>query len=117
MTEVFCQKLNQRANSAAFLHPVIRYFDEENAEQNFHFGDSLLGRWDLNHAAGGAVASYHYDFQKWLNEVVGLDFNIPDLAENSKKFRLFSGKLDGCICPSEYFGHSLFFSKNYFEAN
>ncbi|MBI1319466.1 MAG: SidA/IucD/PvdA family monooxygenase [Candidatus Hydrogenedens sp.] len=65
---------------AAFLHPVIRhYFGGE--MQEFHFGDSLLARWDRPHGEGGAVMSYHYEFQKWLESMLGLDFELPDPIE------------------------------------
>lgn len=55
---------------AAFLHPVIRY-RRGTARDEFHFGDSLLARWDRPHGAGGAVMSYHLDFQRWMCGKVG----------------------------------------------
>lgn len=51
---------------AVFLHPVIRHYYKGEMEE-FHFGDSLLGRWDMPHASGGAVGSYHQAFYKWLS--------------------------------------------------
>ena len=65
---------------AAFLHPVIRHHYQGNV-QEFHFGDSLLARWDLPHGDGGAVVSYHLDFQKWIKKVIGLDIDIPKAIE------------------------------------
>ncbi|MFT4927547.1 MAG: hypothetical protein ACI8WB_003658 [Phenylobacterium sp.] len=65
---------------AAFLHPVIRHHYDGKIEE-FHFGDSLLGRWDMPHGKGGAVVSYHLDFQKWVKEMVGLDIMIPEGVE------------------------------------
>jgi thioredoxin reductase len=65
---------------AAFLHPVIRHHYQGNVEE-FHFGDSLLARWDLPHGDGGAVVSYHLDFQKWIKKVIGLDIDIPKAIE------------------------------------
>jgi len=64
---------------AVFLHPVIRYLHPE-GEDEFHFGDSLLGRWDRPHAAGGAVMSYHADFVTWLEQKLGapLGVTIPE---------------------------------------
>jgi hypothetical protein len=56
---------------AAFLHPVIRHYHQGEASE-FHFGDSLLGRWDRPHHEGGAVASYHRDFVSWLEEKLGI---------------------------------------------
>lgn len=56
--------------NAVFLHPVIRhYFNGKESE--FHFGDSLLGRWDMPHQHGGAVMSYHIEFLKWLESTTG----------------------------------------------
>lgn len=68
--------------NSAFLHPVVRYYYQGNCEA-FHFGDSLLGRWDMPHAEGGAIASYHTEFYNWLANI----FNIPskdvsNLGEN-----------------------------------
>lgn len=62
---------------AAFLHPVIRHMHQGMTEA-FHFGDSLLARWDRPHGSGGAVMSYHYTFQKWVEEKLGLELNLPD---------------------------------------
>jgi thioredoxin reductase len=60
---------------AAFLHPVIRYF-HGGVEEQFHFGDSLLGRWDRPHERGGAVTSYHAAFQRWIAERLGLELAV-----------------------------------------
>lgn len=65
---------------AAFLHPVIRHYYDGKMEE-FHFGDSLLARWDLPHGDGGAVVSYHLDFQKWIKKMIGLDIDIPQGVE------------------------------------
>lgn len=56
---------------AAFLHPVIRYRRGADTDE-FHFGDSLLVRWDRPHGAGGAVMSYHLDFERWVCGKVGI---------------------------------------------
>ncbi|MFD9889705.1 NAD(P)-binding domain-containing protein [Amycolatopsis sp. NPDC059027] len=55
----------------AFLHPVIRY-RRGTARDEFHFGDSLLARWDRPHGHGGAVVSYHLDFQRWMCGKLGI---------------------------------------------
>ena len=65
---------------AAFLHPVIRHI-HNGEETEFHFGDSLLARWDRPHGDGGAVMSYHYLFQKWLETQLGIDLNLPEPVE------------------------------------
>ncbi len=57
---------------AAFLHPVIRYL-HNGGEDEFHFGDSLLGRWDMPHSEGGAIGSYHTEFYNWIATVFGLE--------------------------------------------
>ncbi len=57
---------------AAFLHPVIRYRRLGAAPEEFHFGDSLLVRWDRPHGTGGAVMSYHRDFERWVCGKVGI---------------------------------------------
>jgi thioredoxin reductase len=62
---------------AAFLHPVIRHY-YQGVSSEFHFGDSLLGRWDRPHQEGGAVASYHNDFLEWLQKKTGLSFPQPE---------------------------------------
>src|SRR5690606_15765179 len=49
-------------NCAAFLHPVIRHYHNGALQGEFHFGDSLLARWDRPHESGGAVMSYHDEF-------------------------------------------------------
>jgi thioredoxin reductase len=64
----------------SFLHPVIRHYFN-GTEATFRFGDSLLARWDRPHGTGGAVMSYHYAFQKWLEQQLGLDFNLPKPEE------------------------------------
>jgi hypothetical protein len=68
-----------RPDLAVFIHPVIRHV-HKGEEREFHFGDSLLGRWDRPHSSGGAVMSYHGDFAKWLEECLGqqLDISVPD---------------------------------------
>lgn len=63
-------------DSAAFLHPVIRYRGPGGATDEFRFGDSLLGRWDLPHATGGAVMSYHEDFRRWFLRLLGQE--VPE---------------------------------------
>lgn len=67
-------------NCAAFLHPVIRHFYKDKISE-FHFGDSLLGRWDSPHESGGAVMSYHSKLIDWLNEK--LELNITNLNPNA----------------------------------
>lgn len=59
-----------RPDCAAFLHPVIRY-QQGAARDEFHFGDSLLVRWDRPHGTGGAVMSYHLAFREWMCGKVG----------------------------------------------
>ncbi len=70
---------------AAFLHPVIRYV-HKGVTDEFHFGDSLLARWDRPHGTGGAVMSYHYTFQKWLESKLGLNFNLPEPVESGSYY-------------------------------
>ena len=65
---------------AAFLHPVIRHL-HKGVTDEFHFGDSLLARWDRPHGTGGAIMSYHYTFQKWLEKKLGLNLNLPEPLE------------------------------------
>ena len=65
------------SSCAAFLHPVIRYHRCDDL-QEFHFGDSLLARWDRPHGTGGAVMSNHHAFLTWLD--ARLDANL-DLEE------------------------------------
>lgn len=66
----------------AFLHPTIRKLGSRNGDEaEFHFGDSLLGRWDRPHGDGGAVMSYHYLFQKWIEENLGVDLHLPEPTE------------------------------------
>lgn len=65
----------------AFLHPIIRYRRRDESDE-FHFGDSLLGRWDRSHGAGGAVTSYHVEFQRWGYEKLGLPTEgLPERGE------------------------------------
>lgn len=71
-----------------FLHPVIRHFYKGKASE-FHFGDSLLARWDRPHGEGGAVMSYHYYFQKWLQNNLGIDFELPEPVQGGP-YRLWS---------------------------
>ena len=56
--------------AAAFLHPVIRHRHGDQRDE-FHFGDSLLGRWDLPPASGGAVMPYHHAFRRWFHGRLG----------------------------------------------
>ena len=62
-------------NCAGFLHPVI-YHLHQGEWSEFHFGDSLLVRWDRPHEAGGAVMSYHYAFQQWAEQQLGIDLKL-----------------------------------------
>jgi thioredoxin reductase len=73
---------------AAFLHPVIRHRRGGEVSE-FHFGDSLLARWDRPHSTGGAVASYHYQFQVWADEKMQLGLELPEAAEGGA-YRLWS---------------------------
>ena len=50
-------------------------------EEEFRFGDSLLARWDRPHGSGGAVMSYHYAFQKWLERQLDIDLHLPEAVE------------------------------------
>lgn len=68
-----------RPECAAFLHPVIRYRSGA-ARDEFHFGDSLLVRWDRPHGVGGAVMSYHLDFQRWVCGKAG----VPVAVDNGQ---------------------------------
>jgi thioredoxin reductase len=68
---------------AAFLHPVIRHYYMGNVSE-FHFGDSLLGRWDRPHGEGGAVVSYHFNFQKWVEERIGLNITLPEISDTNQ---------------------------------
>ncbi len=62
--------------NAVFIHPVIRHF-YKNTTSEFHFGDSLLARWDAPHEAGGPVMSYQIEFMNWIKETIGLNFTVP----------------------------------------
>lgn len=73
---------------AAFLHPVVRHL-RAGREEEFHFGDSLLGRWDRPHGEGGAVMSYHYEFQQWIEANLGVDLRLPEPVEGGP-FRKWS---------------------------
>ncbi len=77
-----------RPNMAVFLHPVIRHI-HEGAEEEFHFGDSLLGRWDRPHSNGGAVMSYHADFASWLEDRLGAPLGI-DVPTGPSQYRVWS---------------------------
>lgn len=70
---------------AVFIHPVVRHL-HKGKEEEFHFGDSLLGRWDRPHSSGGAVMSYHGDFAKWLEEKLGAPLGIS-VADGKMPFR------------------------------
>jgi thioredoxin reductase len=68
--------------NSAFLHPVIRYYNKGEMLE-FHFGDSLLGRWDMPHAEGGAIASYHTEFYNWMADIFNLEkISVEELGEN-----------------------------------
>lgn len=68
--------------NSAFLHPVIRHY-YKGKEAEFHFGDSLLGRWDMPHAEGGAIASYHTEFYNWMATIFKLEkISLDDVGEN-----------------------------------
>lgn len=71
-----------RPELAVFLHPVIRHL-HGGEEHEFHFGDSLLGRWDRPHGAGGPVMSYHAQFASWLEERVGAPLGIDEVERPS----------------------------------
>lgn len=69
-------------DKSAFLHPVIRHYYKGEMKE-FHFGDSLLGRWDMPHAEGGAIASYHTEFYNWLANIFNLEIKqLQDIGEN-----------------------------------
>jgi hypothetical protein len=68
------------SSCAAFLHPVIRYHQGDEL-QEFHFGDSLLARWDRPHDTGGAVTSNHHAFLKWLDARLDANFDIEEPTE------------------------------------
>lgn len=75
---------------AAFLHPVIKHY-YRGAFSEFHFGDSLLGRWDRPHHEGGAVASYHREFLHWLQDRLGVP--MPELngsTTENKSYRVWT---------------------------
>ncbi|MFT4646112.1 MAG: thioredoxin reductase [Planctomycetota bacterium] len=68
--------------NSAFLHPVIRYY-HKGIESEFHFGDSLLGRWDMPHNEGGAIASYHVEFYNWMAEIFEIEkIPLDNIGEN-----------------------------------
>ena len=75
-------------DKAVFLHPVIRHLHGDE-EHEFHFGDSLLGRWDRPHGSGGAVMSYHGEFAKWLEDRLGAPLGI-DVPEGPSPYRAWS---------------------------
>ena len=67
---------------AAFLHPIVRHYYKGKMDE-FHFGDSLLGRWDMVHADGGAIASYHAEFYNWMSTILGLEeVELTEIGEN-----------------------------------
>lgn len=68
------------SSCAAFLHPVIRYYRGTQL-QEFHFGDSLLARWDRPHATGGAVMSNHHAFLQWLESRLDTNFDLEEPTE------------------------------------
>lgn len=59
--------------------------------EEFHFGDSLLARWDMPHAAGGAVTSNHVAFLNWLNTTLGADYDVDEPSEEGP-YRKWSDK-------------------------
>ncbi|MEZ5182486.1 MAG: NAD(P)-binding domain-containing protein [Acidimicrobiales bacterium] len=73
---------------AAFLHPVVRY-RRGDIRREFHLADSLLGRWDLPHATGGAVMPYHEAFRRWFLGCLGDEVPAPD-ADLDGAFRPWS---------------------------
>jgi thioredoxin reductase len=73
---------------AVFLHPVIRY-RHGGKEDEFHMGDSLLGRWDRVHAAGGAVMNYEAQFVAWLEAKLGRSIGV-NVASVKTPFRPWS---------------------------
>lgn len=67
---------------SAFLHPVVRHYFNNKVEE-FHFGDSLLGRWDMTHAEGGAIASYHAEFYNWMATILNLEeVELTEIGEH-----------------------------------
>ncbi|MFK7974601.1 MAG: NAD(P)-binding domain-containing protein [Halioglobus sp.] len=78
------------SNCAAFLHPVIRYYRGDEM-QEFHFGDSLLARWDMSHAKGGAVTSNHHAFLQWLEARLKTNFDI-EAPEDAGVYHKWSEK-------------------------
>ncbi len=75
-----------RPDCAAFLHPVIRHRRAAQRDE-FHFGDSLLARWDRPHGTGGAVMSYHFAFKQWMCAKVGVEVTPPESGEAAGPFR------------------------------
>lgn len=74
---------------AAFLHPVVRHLHRGEISE-FHFGDSLLARWDRPHGTGGAVMSYHYKFQQWAIERLGLGIELPEATASGGAYHAWS---------------------------
>ncbi len=81
--------------SAAFLHPVVRRLRDgeldRDAQEEFHFGDSLLGRWDMPHDAGGAVMPYHRAFARWFHRQLDRSAPEPEGPEESS-YRAWSNE-------------------------
>lgn len=75
---------------AAFLHPVVRHMRKGEEVSEFHFGDSLLSRWDRPHGTGGAVMSYHYKFQQWAIERLGLGIELPEAVTEGGAYHPWS---------------------------
>jgi thioredoxin reductase len=73
---------------AAFIHPVIRHI-YKGEEKVFHFGDSLLGRWDKEHGSGGAIMGYHREFQQWLSKQMNVNFDLS-VPVDQNTFRKWS---------------------------
>jgi hypothetical protein len=78
---------------AAFLHPVIRHCYKGEVDE-FHFGDSLLARWDMPHATGGAVASYHLEFYNWLANILGVEQRAVDPSIDNPSYAKWAERMD-----------------------
>ena len=75
-------------DAAAFLHPVVRARRSGVETGRFHFGDSLLGRWDLPHATGGAVMPYHEEFRRWVHAHLQIELSESP-AEPAGAYRIW----------------------------